>query len=70
MTQKTDKLRLYTVVEVWRGIAVGARNFRRLRNAERYMQRLRRRSNLLDDDVQLFDTSVRISLRRRLLQSS
>ena len=47
-------LRIYTVVEVWRGIAVGARNFRRLDNAKKHMLRLRDRRNLMEDDVQLF----------------
>jgi hypothetical protein len=54
MTQGISKLKIYTVVEVWRGIAVGARTFRRLRNAEKYLERARQRYNLEDDDVQLF----------------
>ncbi len=52
--QARRKLQIYTVVEVWRGIAVSARNFRRLQNAEKHMLRLRRRRNLMEDDVQLF----------------
>jgi hypothetical protein len=54
MSQMQRKIKLYTVVEVWRGIAVGARNFRRLQNAQKHMLRLRRRHNLIEDDVQLF----------------
>ena len=54
MAQASRNLRIYTVVEVWRGIAVGARNFRRLQNAQKYMVRLRRRRNFMEDDVQLF----------------
>ena len=54
MAQANRNLRIYTVVEVWRGIAVGARNFRRLQNAQKYMVRLRRRRNFMEDDVQLF----------------
>jgi hypothetical protein len=54
VAQASRNLRIYTVVEVWRGIAVGARNFRRLQNAQKYMVRLRRRRNFMEDDVQLF----------------
>jgi hypothetical protein len=54
MTRAPHELQIFTVVEVWRGIAVGARNFRRLRNAQKYMLRLRRGQNLMEDDVQLF----------------
>jgi len=61
MKRRSHKRRVYTVVEVWRGIAAGARNFIRLRDAENYVQRLRRRRNLLDEDVQLFETWVRIA---------
>lgn len=61
MMRRTHNLRLYTVVEVWRGIAAGAKNFTRLRDAEKYMRRLRQGRNLVDDDVQLFRSSVRVS---------
>jgi hypothetical protein len=59
--QRTPRLKLYTVVEVWRGIAASAKNFTQLRAAEKYMWRLRQGRNLAEDDVQLFETSVRIS---------
>lgn len=59
MTQQARKSRVYTVVEVWRGIAVGVKNFRGLRNAEKCAQRLRRRRNLAEDDVQVFQSSIR-----------
>lgn len=59
--QRTSRLKLYTVVEVWRGIAASAKNFTRLRNAENHMRRLRKGRNLAEDDVQLFESSVRIS---------
>ena len=58
MKRRARRLTLYTVVEVWRGIAAGAKNFRSLRNAEKYMRRLRRGRNLVEDDVQLFEGSV------------
>lgn len=60
--QRTSRVKLYIVVEVWRGIAESAKNFRRLKNAQKYVRRLRRGRNLADDDVQLFETSVRISV--------
>jgi hypothetical protein len=59
--QRTSKLNLYTVVEVWRGIAASGKNFTRLRDAEKYMRRLRQDRNLVEDDVQLFGGSVRVS---------
>ncbi len=58
---RTSKLNLYTVVEVWRGIAASAKSFTRLRDAEKYMRRLRQGRNLVEDDVQVFRNSVRIS---------
>jgi len=58
--QRTSSLKLYTVVEVWRGIAASARNFTQLRDAENYLLRLRQSRNLAEDDVQLFENSVRI----------
>jgi hypothetical protein len=59
--RRTSRLKLYTVVEVWHGIAASAKNFTQLRDAENYMWRLRRGRNLAEDDVQLFESSVRIS---------
>ena len=62
MVRRTGKLKLYTVVEVWRGIAASAKNFTRLRDAQNYMRRLRLGRNLDEDDVQLFENSIRILL--------
>ncbi len=59
--QRTYRLKLYTVVEVWRGIAASAKNFTRLRDAQKHMLRLRRARNLAEDDIQLFEGSVHIS---------
>jgi hypothetical protein len=59
--QRTTKLKLYIVVEVWRGIAASARNFTRQRDAENYMRRLCKGRNMEEDDVQLFESSVRTS---------
>jgi hypothetical protein len=42
-------------------MAVGARNFRKKENAQRYLQRLRRQRKLAEDDVQLFETAVHLS---------
>jgi hypothetical protein len=62
MKHRTGTLKLYTVVEVWRGIAESAKNYRRLKDAQKYMRRLRRGRNMAEDDVQLFESSVRISV--------
>jgi hypothetical protein len=58
--QRASSLKLYTVVEVWRGIAASAKNFTRLQDAENYLLRLRQGRNLAEDDVQLFKNSIRI----------
>jgi hypothetical protein len=64
MTRSKAKLQVYTVVDVWRGIAIGAKNFRRLRNAQKHVQRLRRHRNLMEDDVKLFETAIYASSPR------
>lgn len=64
MTRETYELRLYTVVEVWRGVAAGAKNFMRLRSAQKYMRRLRRGRNLAEDDVQLFEANPRLAAKK------
>jgi hypothetical protein len=63
MIRSKIKLQVYTVVDVWRGIAVGAKNFRRLRNAQKHAQRLRRHRNMMDD-VKLFETTIYASSPR------
>ncbi len=64
MTRSKNKLQIYTVVDVWRGIAVVATNFRRLRNAQKHVQRLQRHRNLMEDDVKLFETTIYASSQR------
>jgi hypothetical protein len=64
----TYELKLYTVVEVWRGFATGAKNFKRLRNAQKYMRRLRQGCNLAEDDVQLFECPIRLSPQKRSIR--
>ena len=57
--KRISRLKIYIVVEVWRGIAASAKNFARLRRAENYMWRLCQGRNLREDDVQLFQSSIR-----------
>jgi hypothetical protein len=59
MKRRTRSLKLYTVVEVWRGMAAGVKNFSSLRNAQNHLKRLREGRNLTEDDIQLFKNSVR-----------
>lgn len=68
MARRIYKLKLYTVVEVWRGFATGARNFKRRGNAQRYMRRLRRGCNLAEDDVQLFECPICLSSEKNLIR--
>ena len=58
MTKIEPGARIYTVVEVIRGVAVDARNFLRLSDALRGKKRLREGRNLQEDDVQLFASSI------------
>ena len=55
MTRARARVPIYTVVDVWRGIAVGAYNFQRLEDARKCMARLRAGRNLQEDDVRLFE---------------
>jgi hypothetical protein len=48
-------VKIFTVVDVWRGMASSTRSFRRLASAKSYIRRLRRDRNLCEDDVQLFE---------------
>ena len=62
---------MYTVVEVWRGIADRARSFVDEDKARRYFRSARRRHNLLEDDVRLFEGTVsRVLVGRRMRSRS
>lgn len=58
MANATRNDRVYTVVDVMRGVAVGAYNFRSFRAARASLKRLRRGRNLQEDDVQLFEGTI------------
>ena len=58
MKKIVSGVRVYTVVEVMRGVAVGAYSFRRLQDALFYAERLREGRNLQEDDIQLFRDSI------------
>lgn len=55
---QNNRLRIFTVVDVWRGMAVGAKSFTNLSNARNYLQRVTRGRNLMEDDVQIFQDFV------------
>jgi len=61
VTPTVARTKIYTVVEVWRGMARSARTFRWRKDAEKYMQRLKRLQNPVEDDVQMFATVWRFS---------
>jgi hypothetical protein len=70
MTREQKRIRVYTVVEVWRGLADRARSFVDADRARRYLRSARHRHNLLEDDVKLFDGTITLTavgkrLRRR-----
>ena len=53
MPTKTMDGRIYTVVDVWRGIAVGAHSFHRVKDAIACLRRLRRGRDLQEDCVKI-----------------
>lgn len=55
MRKNGARTRVYTVVDVLAGIAVGAYSYRRLKDAEACTARLREGRNLQEDDVRLFE---------------
>lgn len=59
MTKGGRRLRIYTVVEVWRGMASSSRTFTRLKEAKAFLGRLKSRHDLQEDDVRLFEGFLR-----------
>jgi hypothetical protein len=56
--RKERQLTVYTVVEVWRGLADGARTFASERDARRYMRAALRRRSPFEDDVRMFEGTL------------
>ncbi len=65
MTDSEVVMRVYTVVEVMSGVAVGAKSFPSLKRAQTYLKKLRQGRNLEEDDVQLFEDKLVLPTRRR-----
>lgn len=65
MTDSEVVMRVYTVVEVMSGVAVGAKRFPSLKRAQTYLKKLRQGRNLEEDDVQLFEDKLVLPTRRR-----
>lgn len=53
--KRPNRVRLYAVVEVWRGMADDATVFTSLRQAQIFARAAKRRRSPLEDDVQLFE---------------
>lgn len=51
--------KIFTVVEVWRGIASEVHAFSQREDAEKCYSRLIAEANRQDDDVQLFEAIIR-----------
>lgn len=60
---RQTKQRVYTVVKVWRGMAVAAMTFRTRMAAQTAMRRLRREYNPMEDDLGLFEDTIRPECR-------
>lgn len=55
---------IYTVVQVWRGFASAVHTFAARESAERCAARLRRKLNVDEDDVGVFQTKLNASRDR------
>ena len=58
MTRADAEARIYMVVDVLSGVAVGAYSFRRLEDARTWAVRLRAGRDLQEDDVRLFEAAL------------
>jgi len=58
MQKKREGERVYTVVDVMAGVAVGTQSFWHLEDARACLRRLRRGRDLERDDVQLFRGTI------------
>ncbi len=58
MTKSRAGARVYTVVEVVRGMATAVHTFRRLKDARVCKEQLCEGRDLQEDDVQLFDARI------------
>jgi hypothetical protein len=58
MAGRKRKVRIYTVVDVMAGVAVGVRAFPRRRAADRYAVSIKKSRDLGLDDVQVFEAFV------------
>lgn len=58
MDKRRTNTRIYTVVEVMSGVAVQAECFLKVEDARTCLRRLRRKRNLDEDDVQLFESQL------------
>ena len=65
MSKAEATVRIYTVVDVMCGVGVGAKSFCRLKHAQTYLKRLRKRRNLDEDDVELFEDTVVLPAKQR-----
>ena len=65
MTKIEPGTRIYTVVEVVKGVAMDAHNFRQLKDALLCAERLREGRDLQEDDVQLFESGVDPHCRKK-----
>ena len=59
MAKSKRGVRIYTVVDVMSGVAVGVEHFLNSRDAKRRLNRLRIGRDLNEDDVQLFEATMK-----------
>jgi len=65
MSKTEATVRIYTVVDVMSGVAVGAKSFSDLTRAQTCLKRLRKGRNLDEDDVQVFEDTVVLPVKQR-----
>ncbi len=64
MKESKPTLRVYTVVDVFRGCAEEAKSFVRYTDARAYFRKLRKGRNLDIDDLQLFEDTIELPAER------
>lgn len=64
MLDRSGGTRVYTVVDVMGGFAVGAKTFRRCEDARAWLRRIRRGRDMEKDDIRLFESRIHRCSRR------
>lgn len=70
MAKNEASIRIYIVVDVFRGFAEEAKSFCRYKDARAYLRQLRKGRNLEMDDFQIFEDVLKLPVRSRTKRSA